>query len=1087
MKSSPLPLPPTAFQSPTGIAVDPFDDTVLVVDTGNDRVQVFRRDGTYAATIGGPGPLPGGLSGPRGAAISGGRVFVADTGHDRVAVFSSDGVDRSDWPGLAAPWGVATSVDGRTVFVSENRASRIAIFTANGARTGTWGRFGGGDLLNRPEGLTILPDGRLVVANTGNQRLTVYDRDGVLLDTTGALGASPHDVVAGAGGTLWSAETGAMARPDAVVGRDTTPGLPERGLRMEAPGAAGVTMAADGVVMATVRDDARPLHGVRFWRGTQLQGEWGTVPAPLGLFDRPALIAGRAAALVVDRWRRAQRVDLDGRPIDQLPIGEVNDVAPTADGVVVARDTRIERLAADGALIWRKNLPQAVDYPWARAIDIDRQSGAITVIDLGRQRFERFAADGSSAGALTFQPGPGAFAALWDLAPAGPEAWWTVNRSAGTLERRRRDRLTVEAAWTVPGQPLRVASDDGGDAYVLNRAGWVWRYRADGALAAVWNAAAAGDDASSPADLTVDARGRVLVVDSGRGEITAWAPDPSLGPPDVPTFEPSCAPNGDKRAAPTRLALGERTTITLHVDGTCPTTRAANDIVLVLDASGSMIGANLAAAKAAVSAFLGAIDVVDARVALVSFNQDATLEVGLTPNPAAVEAAAAAVQAGGGTDIARAIGAARRELTGPRRRPAANGVVILLTDGGSDPITSLREAQLTKLEGARIFTIGFGTGVNETLLRDIASAPSDYAFAPDADQLAAIYRGIAERLAATALFRSLTIVDEIPSNMRYVDGSANPAAEFDGTALVWKLSDVPLAGLDLRYELEPLAIGTHPTNVVAIGEGIDGLGARGRVVFPVPIVEVVAPTATPTAPPGATASATPTSTAIPSLSPTSSATREPRPIYLPLTANERCEKGLSPLAVALVLDTSSSMSALTRAGRTKMDAAGAAARTLLDRLDLQTEGGPPGRDAAAIVSFDSAARVDQPFTPQRAPLDAALDRLRQGSGTRIDLGLAEAASELRALADQPNLVRAAIVLTDGRPTGTSDESVLRAAADLKASGAVVYTIGLGDDVDALLLERIATSAAQRLLAPDAEDLGRIYRDIARELPCARRR
>ncbi|MEO8082631.1 MAG: VWA domain-containing protein [Ardenticatenales bacterium] len=1088
--SQPLPLPPTAFQDPTGITVDPFDDTVLVVDTGNDRVQVFGRDGGYVGTIGAPGPAPEGLSRPRGAAISGGRVFVADTGNDRVAVFSSDGVYRSEWPGLAAPWGVATSVDGRTVFVSENRASQIAIFTASGARTGTWGRFGGGDLLNRPEGLNVLSDGRLVVANTGNQRLTVFDPTGVQIDSTGALTASPHDVVAGAAGTVWSTETGAPMRTDAVVGRDTTPGLPVRGLRLDAPGAAGVTVAADGTVLATVRDDARPLHGVRLWRGTQLQDEWGTVPAPLGLFDHPALIAGRTAAIVVDRWRRAQRIGLDGRPIDQLPIGQVNDVAATTDGVVVVRDTRVERLGADGALIWRTNLPLTVDAPWARAVDVDGTTGAVTVIDVGRQRFERFAADGTPAGETTFQPGPGAFAALWDLAPAGPSSWWTVNRSAGTLERRRRDRLTVEAAWTVPGQPLRVASSEDGDAFVLNRYGWIWRYRADGTLAAVWHAALLGDESSSPVDLTVDALGRVLVADGGRDEVTVWSPDPALSPPDVPTFEPNCTPNGDKRADPTRLVLGEATWVTLHVDGTCPATRAANDIVLVLDVSGSMVGAKLDAAKAAVTAFLGAIDVVDAHVALVAFNQDATLEVGLTPNPAAIQAATAGLQAGGGTDIARAIDAARRELTGPRRRAIANGVVILLTDGGSDPITSMREAQLTKLEGARIFTIGFGDGVNEPLLRDIASAPSDYAFAPGAEQLAAIYRGIAQRLAATVLFRSLTIVDEVPADMRYVVDSANPPAEFDGTALVWRLADVPLAGIDLRYELEPTITGIRPTNVVAIGEGIDGLGARGRIVFPVPSVEVIAPTASPTVVPGITPSATPIPTRTPTFAPTPTptATRPPRPIYLPLAVDEHCEKGLSPLAVVLVLDTSSSMSALTRAGRTKLDAAVDAARALLDRLDLQaSDGGAPSRDRASIVSFDSAARVDESFTAVRGPLDLALDRLRQGNGTRIDLGLAAAAAELLGVPDEPNLVRAAIVLTDGRPTGTTDEAVVTAADGLKATGAVVYTIGLGDDVDAALLERVATGAAQRLLAPDAEDLARIYRDIARELPCARRR
>jgi hypothetical protein len=65
--------------------------------------------------------------------------------------------------------------------------------------------------------------------------------------------------------------------------------------------------------------------------------------------------------------------------------------------------------------------------------------------------------------------------------------------------------------------------------------------------------------------------------------------------------------------------------------------------------------------------------------------------------------------------------------------------------------------------------------------------------------------------------------------------------------------------------------------------------------------------------------------------------------------------------------------------------------------------------------------------------------------------------------------------------------VLAAADALKASRQVlVYAVGLGEDVDPVLLGRIATGPAQRLLTTDAEALARIYADIARELPCAAR-
>jgi Mg-chelatase subunit ChlD len=79
----------------------------------------------------------------------------------------------------------------------------------------------------------------------------------------------------------------------------------------------------------------------------------------------------------------------------------------------------------------------------------------------------------------------------------------------------------------------------------------------------------------------------------------------------------------------------------------------------------------------------------------------------------------------------------------------------------------------------------------------------------------------------------------------------------------------------------------------------------------------------------------------------------------------------------------------------------------------------------------------------------------------------------------------AIVLTDGRPSGVGAEAVLRSAEALKAQGTVVYVVGLGADVDHVLLSEMASGPGSYYFAPDAEDLQRIYTQIARELPCRR--
>jgi uncharacterized protein YegL len=83
----------------------------------------------------------------------------------------------------------------------------------------------------------------------------------------------------------------------------------------------------------------------------------------------------------------------------------------------------------------------------------------------------------------------------------------------------------------------------------------------------------------------------------------------------------------------------------------------------------------------------------------------------------------------------------------------------------------------------------------------------------------------------------------------------------------------------------------------------------------------------------------------------------------------------------------------------------------------------------------------------------------------------------------PNLP-VVVLLTDGRPTGTTAEAVAAAAREVReGAGAVVYAIGLGNDVDQLLLSEITAARNRVVLTPDGEDLAQVYGDIARELPC----
>ena len=239
--------------------------------------------------------------------------------------------------------------------------------------------------------------------------------------------------------------------------------------------------------------------------------------------------------------------------------------------------------------------------------------------------------------------------------------------------------------------------------------------------------------------------------------------------------------------------------------------------------------------------FLGAIDLARDRVSLVTFNNGARVAQPLTNDRAAVERAVRGITAVGGTNIAEALEVATAELFGPNARADAQPVIVLLTDGrDTEPDDALAAAADAQGRGARVFTIGFGD-VDPMVMVLAASAPEQYYHAPDTSRLTQIYAEIAQRITADVLARSMTVVDRLPANMRYVPDSARPPATWqpDMRTLTWQLTAVPFAGTTLTYTVQPSELGQHPTNVEAAADYVDGLQWRGHLRFPVPTVAVV--------------------------------------------------------------------------------------------------------------------------------------------------------------------------------------------------------------------------------------------------------
>ncbi len=264
---------------------------------------------------------------------------------------------------------------------------------------------------------------------------------------------------------------------------------------------------------------------------------------------------------------------------------------------------------------------------------------------------------------------------------------------------------------------------------------------------------------------------------------------------------------------------------------------------------------------------------------------------------------------------------------------------------------------------------------------------------------------------------------------------------------------------------------------------------------PPPTPTLPTATATPTGPTTPTATVATTATPSPSRTATASPTptREPYRIYLPLAL--RHEECRAHADVALVLDMSTSMLRQTSTGRRKYEAAIAAAALFVDMLDLQ--GNRFGdRDQVAVASFNDDAWLECGLTSDRATIMGALSRAsrRIAEGTRLDRALQRGQAALEGRGRRGDNQPVLILLTDGLPNrvpfppGSNQEATVLAVADeAKAKGTTIFTIGVGteDDIGAFrwLLENIASMPEQYYYDPDGEDLARIYRLIARQLPC----
>ena len=186
------------FNYPRGIGIL-TDNKIVVSDSNNHRIQIFNQDGTFHSKFGSQGDIGGKFNYPKGIGIIPGpddKIVVADSSNNRIQIFNQDGTFISEFGRFdnedrqfKFPEGIGITPDGKIV-VSDQK-NRIQIFNQDGTFISKFGSQGSANgKFKSPKGIGITPgpDGKIIVADSGNHRIQIFDKNGIFISKFGSQG-----------------------------------------------------------------------------------------------------------------------------------------------------------------------------------------------------------------------------------------------------------------------------------------------------------------------------------------------------------------------------------------------------------------------------------------------------------------------------------------------------------------------------------------------------------------------------------------------------------------------------------------------------------------------------------------------------------------------------------------------------------------------------------------------------------------------------------------------------------------------------------------------------------------------------------
>ncbi len=181
---------------PNSLAISANGD-IYCSDEYDNAIYVFNSDKIYTFPTGEPeieiklkwganGNKPGQFNGPAGLKFDNkGDLHVVDSGNNRIQIFSATGNFISCWGESGTkegqfchPWGIFIDNDGK-IYVADWGNNRVQIFDQEGLYISTLGTTGPKhQLLNHPSHVAVDKDGDIYVSDWGNNRVQIFNSDG---------------------------------------------------------------------------------------------------------------------------------------------------------------------------------------------------------------------------------------------------------------------------------------------------------------------------------------------------------------------------------------------------------------------------------------------------------------------------------------------------------------------------------------------------------------------------------------------------------------------------------------------------------------------------------------------------------------------------------------------------------------------------------------------------------------------------------------------------------------------------------------------------------------------------------------------